>query len=235
MDSYTVYVHTNKYNGKRYIGTTKQKVQKRWQNGYGYIGTRFGAAIQKYGWDAFKHEILVEGLDKKSAYALEIALIKQYKANDPDFGYNVSEGGASCDLFEPKYGLDHPNHQRVKVINPETGEMLYVFPSQTAAAEALGISRKGITKACMGINITYKGYIFEYLDKNYIKPEHHGRGNYDHASLNKAVLITFPDGTKALYESKNAACKALCVPKNSAWRYLKDGYLDKEGRRWCYA
>ena len=63
---YTVYRHTNKMNGKRYIGITKQKPERRWQNGYGYVGTYFGNAISKYGWDAFEHEILFEGFTKEA-------------------------------------------------------------------------------------------------------------------------------------------------------------------------
>ena len=65
---YCVYKHTNKFNGKVYIGITSQQPEKRWKNGYGYEGNEyFYRAIQKYGWnDGFNHEIIVSGLTKES-------------------------------------------------------------------------------------------------------------------------------------------------------------------------
>ena len=32
MANFTLYTHINKLNNKKYIGITKQKVDKRWQN-----------------------------------------------------------------------------------------------------------------------------------------------------------------------------------------------------------
>ena len=49
-NNYKVYIHTNKTNNKKYIGTTRQKVTDRWKSGQGYIyNIHFYRAIQKYG------------------------------------------------------------------------------------------------------------------------------------------------------------------------------------------
>lgn len=91
---YCVYVHTNKTNGKRYVGITSMPPKRRWANGRGYRSNRlFYRAIQKYGWDGFAHEILESGLTKQSAYEKEIALIQSMQLTDPKYGYNLDRGG----------------------------------------------------------------------------------------------------------------------------------------------
>ena len=96
---YTVYIHINKVNNKRYIGITSQTVNNRWKNGYGYKSQKlFFRAIQKYGWDNFDHIIFAENLTKEQADKMEIALIALYKSNDNKYGYNVSDGGEKTTL-----------------------------------------------------------------------------------------------------------------------------------------
>jgi hypothetical protein len=57
--TWTIYKHTNKVNGKSYIGQTRQNVHNRWRGGYGYVtAPKFWSAIVQYGWDNFTHEIL---------------------------------------------------------------------------------------------------------------------------------------------------------------------------------
>lgn len=91
-----VYKHTNKVNGKVYIGQTCQEVERRWGNGENYKPcTLFYRAIQKYGWDNFEHEVVQKELTLEEANNLEVNLIKEFKANDPSFGYNLKTGGSN--------------------------------------------------------------------------------------------------------------------------------------------
>ena len=53
----------------------------------------FYNAINKYGWDAFTHEIIADGLTLQQASEWEQKLIEQYDSTNPDKGYNIAKGG----------------------------------------------------------------------------------------------------------------------------------------------
>lgn len=92
--NYCVYKHTNKVNGKVYIGLTGQKPEYRWNNGDGYKQhPHFYSAIKKYGWNNFDHEIVKNNLTQDEAQTLEINLISKYKSTDNKYGYNTQYGG----------------------------------------------------------------------------------------------------------------------------------------------
>lgn len=96
--NYCVYSHTNKINGKKYIGITCQEPIKRWnnRNGYNPYGkskSRFYNAIQKYGWNNFDHEIIASNLTREEANNFEHVLITTLKTNNSDYGYNITSGG----------------------------------------------------------------------------------------------------------------------------------------------
>lgn len=93
MGDYSVYVHTNKENGKKYVGVTSLDVKERWRNGNGYRENEyFHRAITKYGWDSFIHDVIYEGLSKKDAGQYERQLIREYNSDNPASGYNLMYG-----------------------------------------------------------------------------------------------------------------------------------------------
>ena len=110
-NNYIVYKHTSPSN-KVYIGITSQSPNRRWRNGNGYKGqTYFWRAIQKYGWNNIKHEILFDKLTKEEAEQKEIELIAHYKSNDETYGYNMSTGGESGSKGY-KYSDEQKQHMR---------------------------------------------------------------------------------------------------------------------------
>lgn len=93
MNTYCVYKHTSP-SGKVYIGITKKCPNYRWANGIGYkTSPHFWSAIQKYGWENIKHEVLYTNLSCEDACLAEQRLIKEYKATDRKYGYNEKAGG----------------------------------------------------------------------------------------------------------------------------------------------
>lgn len=92
--AFTVYMHTTP-DGKVYVGITSMKLVDRWgKSGNGYKKNRlFSDAIQKYGWENIKHEVIKIGLTQEEASAEEMYLINKYKSSDPQFGYNSNSGG----------------------------------------------------------------------------------------------------------------------------------------------
>ena len=98
MGDYTVYIHTNRINNKKYVGLTKQQnPERRWgKDGVRYKQSPyFYSAIQKYVCDNFDHDIVASDLQKEEACDMEIQLIQQYKTQDKQFGYNIMEGGSA--------------------------------------------------------------------------------------------------------------------------------------------
>ena len=105
MKKFSVYQHISP-NGKKYIGITSQPVKRRWKNGTNYRNNpHFTHAIEKYGWDNFKHEVIATGLSKSDAEAIEVELIEKYDTTNPQKGYNITKGGNVRDKFTPETRL----------------------------------------------------------------------------------------------------------------------------------
>ena len=102
MNNYTIYMHVSPSN-KRYIGITSQTPKQRWLNGNSYKTQQyFWRAIEKYGWDNFKHIIIAKGLIENEAKWLEIELIKIWDTTNPNKGYNISLGGEGANFYNIK-------------------------------------------------------------------------------------------------------------------------------------
>lgn len=99
--NFIVYCHTNKINGKRYIGLTSKSMNKRaGLKGQHYsYNKHFWSAIQKYGWDEFEHDVLFENLTFYEASDKEKELITLYQLDNPEFGYNQTNGGEGGQEF----------------------------------------------------------------------------------------------------------------------------------------
>lgn len=174
MNKYTVYKHTNKINGKIYVGITSQKVNQRWKNGNGYRKQiYFYRAILKYGWDNFEHEILYENLSEDEAKEKEIELISHFKSNHDNYGYNITSGGDGLNGY--KYTEEHSQNMSVAMKGKNAkkicqysldGIFIKIWDSIIEASDALGINFRSIADCCRGEHCRAGEYMWRFYNDN---------------------------------------------------------------------
>ena len=153
-ENYSVYAHVNSINGKVYIGITSMTPEQRWANGNGYRSCRhFYKAINKYGWDSFNHIVIIDGLTLEVANLVEIELIKKYSANNPTYGYNITEGGTngkhskeSKELIRKlRKGQKLSAETKEKIRNANLGEKAYWYGKNRSdeTKQKISKARKG--------------------------------------------------------------------------------------------
>ena len=189
MDSqlklYYVYKHTNKHNGKVYIGITCREPEVRWNNGKGYENNEYlYRAIQKYGWhEGFIHEILAKGLDKETACRLEIELIATYDSANYKNGYNCSTGGecgnAGCRRTD-EWVFKMRKSLKKCVICVETG---VTYDSATDAEIQTKINKSSIGKCCRNHCLTAGGFHWCFLN------EYPGKRSYLRSVKDQLAMI----------------------------------------------
>lgn len=121
MKEFIVYKYTNLHNGLIYIGITSQGLEKRWKDGY-RSNKRLQYAIDKYGKDNFKREILYDNLTKEEACQLEIETIALLDATNPRIGYNIAIGGTA-----PMYNRKHTKEtkEKLSILNQKENNGFY--------------------------------------------------------------------------------------------------------------
>lgn len=136
-NNYVLYLHVSP-SGKRYFGITKQKPERRWSNGYGYKkNDHFWNAIKKYGWSNMGHYILADNLTKEEACFFEKVMIALYESNNPNYGYNETNGGEHFNHSErtrrilsiSQQGENNSMYGRCGELNPMYGVRGYDNPT----------------------------------------------------------------------------------------------------------
>ena len=236
MQTYKVYEHITP-SGKRYIGLTRQPVERRWQRGAGYADNPyFYKAIKKYGWDSIQHNILAENLTAEEAARMEVDVIRQYQSDNREYGYNITEGGNVIYGASQKIGSANHKSAAILRIDPQTGETVR-YESMNLAAKELGISRQGIGKATRGAcgSVTYKGFLWQYADKEFAKPKRQPKGRPPETAFKPVYLLDENQEPVCRYDSLQLAamennCSYVGISKCCTGK-LKTYH----GRRWCYA
>lgn len=234
--SWLIYKHTNKLNGKVYIGQTKQTTDDRWQNGNGYKHNKyFYNAILKYGWNSgFSHEIIEQNIESlKKANELEIYYINKERAyigfKDCN-GYNLTKGGENRDHL----GIP------VAQIDKKALEIINVFTTIRQAEESTSIDHTLISKCCRkkGRTISAGGFYWAFLDEfsnrqwtPKLKSVNHDKKDYSVFQLDDEFNIINK------FKSQLHASKVLHIPSSNISNACnqKRGYIKPGGFYFCYA
>ena len=224
-NNYTVYCHISP-NNKYYIGITQQTTKKRWQsNGVGYKNSQyFWRAIQKYGWDNFKHIILFENLNEFIAKETEKYLINKYKTSNSDFGYNISLGGdgtygyhhseetkeklrisssKSKHSEETKRLISKISSKKVVQLSKVDGGLINTFNSIVVAGKETNISSKHISRCCTGKRKSSGGFCWMHYD------------DYVENGFNKDLL------------QNSSYRKVLCIETNEIFNTILEASISK--------
>lgn len=220
--SYTVYRHTGP-TGKVYIGITSQKPENRWGvGGCGYrYNTYFWRAIQKYGWEAFTHEIIAQGLTKEKAAQVEVELIARHSSTDPAKGYNHSTGGEKSGA-----GARHTAEAKLKIAAANKGKTLSIETRKKVSASRKGWhpgpeTRARMAEASKGRPSPRKGKKLdpETLERLRSAAERKPVKNLD---------------TGEIFPSIQGAARALGLHAGAIWATCNGKQKTHGGFRWAY-
>ena len=124
IKKWIIYMYTFP-NGKRYIGKTHRELDER-QGSSNFANykhsTLLWKAIEKYGADNIKQDILVEDyMRDEQASLYEMQYIDKYKTNycrynNPSYGYNLTDGG------EGALGFIHTDEEKQKMHDAKAGK-----------------------------------------------------------------------------------------------------------------
>lgn len=242
-------MHTSPSN-KKYIGITSLKPEYRWNKGNGYkTQTVFYRAIQKYGWDNFKHDILFEGLNEQDAKKKEIELIAKYKTNlkkyqNPSYGYNNDDGGNSCSHFvgvplsqEHKEKISNAPHNEIKKVDVDIFELNGTYITTThgiwKASILTGIEKTNICK-CLKGHIGYMGsFMFRYHSSDDIKNLNPYKKKLP-PNTKKIYQYTLSGKFIKMYESANEAARQLNCSASNITSVCNGMYQTSNGFIWSY-
>jgi len=130
---YIIYLLTNKVNSKVYIGVTNNYTKRMREHKGTYNNYLISKAIKKHGWNNFNSQILLETEDAEFAYKVaESSFIQQYQSNNPEKGYNLTEGGQGTLGFSPTLKT------RQKMREKKLGKKLTPEHIQKISESALG-------------------------------------------------------------------------------------------------
>lgn len=172
-----IYCFTNTINNKKYIGSTIQKPNIRYNqhiynafhkdtNQYHYP---LYEAIRKYGLEYFRFDILLEqDCDEQTIRDIERDYIIKYNTLSPN-GYNQTLDTQhpinAIESYQKMSQTKRNNAKRIAEVD-KNNNILHIWNSVADCAEQLNLSNRHIAQCCRGERHSVNGQYFYWLDDN---------------------------------------------------------------------
>ena len=197
-----------------YVGATSRSIEERKkdheQKAEKGTGSYFQNAIATNGPDAFKWEQIDTANSIDELAQKERTYVLKYKSYD--HGFNGDHGGGLQKSVH-QYGLDK--------------SYLSTFSSLEEAAKAIDGKEKSVSNACLGYNITYRGYYWSYMKSdNY--------AGIPDRRKKKVKQFTLLGNTIAVYDSVAEASKSTGISKTCISRCCRGERQHSGSFRWAY-
>lgn len=212
-----VYEHISP-SGKVYVGITSN-TKVRWSsNGYRYTtyNSIFKKAILKYGWNNFKHIIILDKVSKSEACYAERHLIRWYKMHK--LSYNITDGGGGT---------------LGRVCSEQTKEKLRASAKGPSLSTLNGIRRSNLHKIQAAKNLeraheARRGSYHTDATKALIREKAVGRDmtkaqEASKLKTSRMAIVTFPDESVLTFPSISEAARYIGSNPANISRSLKTG------------
>ena len=151
---YYIYIHTCP-NRMVYVGQSKNPI-RRWNNGKGYkYNKKFYEAIQLFGWENIKHEIVAKTYYGWVARGIEKSLISRFKRLKRT--YNIVNEERPAYVSQRKIPL-----KKVAKYTKD-GKLVKIYNSVSEAWHDGNTNPDCIRDCCKGRIKTSGGYVWKYL------------------------------------------------------------------------
>lgn len=227
-----IYMYTSP-SGKKYIGQTIYSLMERsGKRGHGYRGCEcFYSAIQKYGFDAFKREILKE-VKISELDETEKEFIQKYNTLMPN-GYNISAGGQMIGKSRKIRAVYQYSAVDGSLIREWEGG------APEIARETNINGNRALERCLIGKSYTCYGYCWSYIKMEHFPIENkkvdNNKKEIKQYSLNgKELLRVFSSISEAARESgcERSAIKRCCRGElhyhgGYIWRFSDESNLER--------
>ena len=243
--NYCVYVHTSP-SGKRYVGQTKMKPERRWNNGNGYLTQKngnylqpaFARAILKYGWDSFEHQIIANNLTKEEADNFEKLLINKLNTMDAKYGYNLRAGGSNGDLSEEtrrrisESTKGEKSHMYGKHLNESTKKKISDYRKGRLASEE---TKRKMSESRKGKNNYFYGKHHTEESRKKISENQKGlRMGKNHVGARKVKQYDLQGNLLKIWDCMSDAARALGISNHNIYSCCKGHRKTSGGFIWRY-